>query len=121
MKKEDVEKPSGLDRLAKGFASGASNLAALLFGVHKSACMALTLSRKGEFEWMAIMRAYDVEGHEYVVCFGNGGDPLTALMALNAAVGKGKCSQDKYAPATPPDWKVSSFRQGRLPLGGEQM
>lgn len=118
MKPEDAKAPSGIDSLRSGLAKGASNVAGLLWGKYRTCCMGMSVTRKGEYEWLAVMRAYDVEAHEHVVAFGNGADAISALMALNASIGKAKWSQDKFVKAGQPDWKVDDLRQLSLPLGG---
>ena len=118
MKPEDVAQQSGHDRLTGGLAHGVSNLAGLIFGRYRTAFLGLSLTRRGQDEWLATARAFSEGDGKYVVCFGNGPDAVAALMALNTAVGKGKWLEDRYAPQGRPVWKVTPIREEQMPLGG---
>lgn len=83
-------KETGKLKLERGLATGPTNLWALLGGKHKGAFVRLSVRRKGNADYMATVAATRAgDGAEYV-CFGRGTDFVSAVMALNASVGKGK-------------------------------
>lgn len=109
--KDKSERISGYDRLADGFIKGASNVAGVLLGRARSVAGGISLSRRAESDWLAVLRVYDVESHVWRCAFGNGADPIAALMNLNAQVGQGKFSQDKYDKGRLPDWPVDTLEE----------
>lgn len=104
-----AERKCGSDLLGDGIRKGVSNLAALLLGRYASACMGLTLVRRGEFDWLAVVKVYNSDEGIDMVAFGDGPDVLSALARLNASVGKGKYHEDKFPKKVEVDWKVVSL------------
>lgn len=102
-KKEDL-KVNAYDRLFAGFAGGSSNLACYLFGTERDAGSGLTVTRRGELEWLATLRIYSRADGEWQCFFGSGVGFIEALLELNKSVQKGHARKDKYKDGPPPDW-----------------
>jgi len=111
------ETNTGYDKLYKGLAGGASNLVGFLLGVNKSLAGGLGLTRKGEREWTATIRVWNPRAEMWVVAFGNGTDPVEALMSLNGAIANGKFYKDKFAGTKRPAWPIQQPLSNLLPQG----
>lgn len=113
----DGSSNTGHDKLFKGFATGASNLAGYLIGKNKSLAGGMGLTRKGESEWTATFRLWSVKAQTWLVAFGNGPDPIAALLALNAAIQNKKFYKDKFAREARPTWPTQAALADLLPQG----
>lgn len=112
-------KESGYDRLCGGFIKGASNLAGVLVGRARSVAGGLSIQRRAESDWLAVLRVYDNRNSLWLVAFGSGADMIAALMNLNAQIASGKFSRDKFDRGRVPDWTVSDL-EDVLPAAGGQ-
>lgn len=111
------ETDSGYSKVFTGLASGISNVAGVLVGRKRSCAGGLGLTRREENAWVATLRAWSEDDHAWMVAFGNGKDPIEALVALNGSVSRASWHVDKFSKADLPDWKVVDLMAPVLPPG----